>query len=47
LDASPPTPSTTLISAQEAKEKLPEIVERFFFRRLNTEDGAADYRGFY
>jgi hypothetical protein len=28
-----------LLSAQEAKEKLREIVEEFFFRRLRTEDG--------
>jgi hypothetical protein len=36
----PPTPSTTLVSAQEAKEKLREIVERFFYRRLNVRHGA-------
>jgi hypothetical protein len=35
----PPTSSTTLLSAQEAKERLREIVEGFFFRRLRTEDG--------
>jgi hypothetical protein len=29
----PPTSSTTLLSAQEAKERLREIVEGFFFRR--------------
>jgi hypothetical protein len=39
LDASPPAPSTVLLSAQEAKEQLREIVEGFFFRRLRTEDG--------
>jgi hypothetical protein len=39
LDASPSTPSTTLLSAPEAKERLREIVEGFFFRRLRTEDG--------
>jgi hypothetical protein len=39
LDALPPTPSTTLLSAQEARERLREIVEEFFFRRLRTEDG--------
>jgi hypothetical protein len=35
----PPTPSTTLLSAHEAKERLRAIVEGFFFRRLRTEDG--------
>jgi hypothetical protein len=35
----PPTPSSTLLPAQEAKERLREIVEGFFFRRLRTEDG--------
>jgi hypothetical protein len=35
----PPTPSTTRLSAQEAKERLREIVEGFFFRRLTSEDG--------
>ena len=35
----PPTPSTTLLSAQEAKKQLREIVEGFFFRRLRAEDG--------
>jgi hypothetical protein len=39
LDALSPTPSTALLSAQEAKDRLREIVERFFFRRLRTEDG--------
>jgi hypothetical protein len=39
LDALQPTPSTALLSAGEAKEKLREIVEGFFFRRLRTEDG--------
>jgi hypothetical protein len=34
----PPTPTTILLSAQEAKERLREIVEGFF-RRLRTEDG--------
>jgi hypothetical protein len=35
----PPTPSTTLLSASEAKERLREIVEGFFFRKLRSEDG--------
>jgi hypothetical protein len=35
----PPTPSTTLLSAQEARERLREIVEGFFFWRLTSEDG--------
>jgi hypothetical protein len=39
----PLTPSTTLLSAQQAKERMREIVEGLFFRRLNTEDGAADH----
>jgi hypothetical protein len=33
------SPSTTLLSASEASERLREIVEGFFFRRLRTEDG--------
>jgi hypothetical protein len=32
-------PSTTLLSAEEAKERLREIIEGFFFRRLRAEDG--------
>jgi hypothetical protein len=40
LDASPPAPSTTLLSAQEAKERLREIVEGFFFRRRNDQGQA-------
>ena len=39
MDALQPTPSTALLSAQEAKDRLREIVEGFFFRRLRTEDG--------
>jgi hypothetical protein len=39
LDGLPPTPSTPLLSAREAKERLREIVEGFFFRKLRTEDG--------
>jgi hypothetical protein len=31
--------TTTLLSAQEAKERLRDIVEGFFFRRIRTEDG--------
>jgi hypothetical protein len=33
LDTLPPTPSPTLLSAQEAKARLREVVEGFFFRR--------------
>jgi hypothetical protein len=33
-----PPPSTVLLSAEEAKERLREIVEGFFFRRLRSED---------
>jgi hypothetical protein len=39
LDALQRTPSTVLLSAQEAKDRLREIVEGFFFWRLRTEDG--------
>jgi hypothetical protein len=39
LDALQPPPGPALLSAQEAKERLREIVEGFFFRRLRTEDG--------
>ena len=39
LTARQRTPSTVLLSAQEAKDRLREIVEGFFFRRLRTEDG--------
>jgi hypothetical protein len=39
LDASSPTTSRALLSAQEAKERLREIVEGFFFRQLKAEDG--------
>jgi hypothetical protein len=41
ISALAPSPSTPLLSAQEAKERLREIVEGFFFRRLRlrTEDG--------
>jgi hypothetical protein len=35
----PPSPSTVLLSAKEAKDRLREIVEGFFLRRLKTEDG--------
>jgi len=34
----PPAPSTALFSAQEAKERLREIVEGFFFRQLRADD---------
>ena len=33
LDTFEPRPSTTLLSAEEAKERLREIIEGFFFRR--------------
>ena len=33
LEQRPPQPSTSLLSALEAKELLREIVEGFFFRR--------------
>jgi hypothetical protein len=39
LDTLEPIPSTTLFSAQEAKDRLREIVEGFFFRRLTAGDG--------
>jgi len=39
LDVLPPSPNTALLSAQEASERLREIVEGFFFRQLRTEDG--------
>jgi hypothetical protein len=39
LDASSPAPSPDLLSPEEAKEKLRELVEGFFFRRLKGEDG--------
>jgi hypothetical protein len=38
LDTLEPMPSTTLLSPQDAKERLREIVEGFFFRRLRTND---------
>jgi len=37
LDVLPPSPNTALLSAQEAKERLREIVGGFFFWRLRTE----------
>jgi hypothetical protein len=36
----PPTPSIPLLSAQQAKQKLREIVEGFFFRRRNDQGQA-------
>ena len=41
LDTFPPSPDAELLSAEEAKARLREIVEGFFFRRLTTEDGKA------
>ena len=38
LDTLPPTPSTALLSAGDASERLREIVEGFFFRRLRAGD---------
>jgi hypothetical protein len=38
LDTLEPPPSAALLSAEEAKERLREIVEGFFFRRLRSED---------
>jgi hypothetical protein len=37
LDTLEPPPSAALLSAGEAGERLREIVEQFFFRRLRTE----------
>jgi hypothetical protein len=39
LDTLEPPPTTVLLSAEEAKERLRKIVEGFFFRRLKGEDG--------
>jgi len=39
LDASEPNPTTAFLSAEEAKERLREVVEGFFFRRLRGEAG--------
>jgi hypothetical protein len=39
LDASSPPPSPDLLSAEEAKEKLRELIEGLFFRRLKGEEG--------
>ena len=39
VDALSPTPSTAVLTAEEAKERLREIVEGFFVRRLRTADG--------
>ena len=39
MDTLDPPPSTALLSAEEAKERLRDIVEGFFFRRLRTEGG--------
>jgi hypothetical protein len=41
LDTLPPTPSPTLLLAKEAKERLREIVEGFFFRRRNDQGQAS------
>jgi len=34
-----PVPTPALLSAEQAKARLREIVEGFFFRRLKGEDG--------
>jgi hypothetical protein len=39
LDTQEPPPTTDPLSAEEAKARLREIVEGFFFRRLKGEDG--------
>ena len=39
LQAMPPTPSTTLLPARDAKVRLREIIEGFSFRRLKSTDG--------
>jgi hypothetical protein len=39
LDTVPPSPNSALLSAEEAGERLREIVEGFFLVRLRTEDG--------
>jgi hypothetical protein len=38
LDQSPPSP-TTLLSAEEATERLRDIIEGFFFRRASRISG--------
>ena len=37
MDTLEPFPNTALLSAQEAKARLREIVERFFFRRRRND----------
>jgi hypothetical protein len=37
LEPTPPQPSTSLLSAHEAKDRLREIVEGFFFRRRSDQ----------
>ena len=39
MDTLEPPPTSVLLSAEEAKDRLREIVEGFFFRRLRSEDG--------
>ena len=39
MDTLEPPPTPVLLSAEEAKARLREIVEGFFFRRLKGEDG--------
>jgi hypothetical protein len=41
LDTLPPIPDTDLLSAQEAGERLREVVEGFFFWKRRTEDRKA------
>jgi hypothetical protein len=39
LNTLEPSPTPVLLSAEQAKEKLRELIEGFFFGRLNGEDG--------
>ena len=39
MDASPPTSSPALLTAEEASERLRDLVEGFFYRGLRAEDG--------
>jgi hypothetical protein len=45
LDTFPPSPDAELLSAEEAKARLREIVEGFSFRRFTTEDGKGSAQG--
>ena len=39
MDTLEPPPTSVLLSADQAKARLREIIEGFFFRRLKGEDG--------